>query len=187
MGTRGAALAVAVLVALGSWPAQSQAAEATAAPRVFERQADGGVYVVEGRFEVRRPVATVWSVLTDYEGFPRFVHSLDESNVRSRRADAVVIEQRAQAKAFVFTRTLRVLLEVREALHRKLQFRDVSHRDFELYEGSWTLTPKGEGVEVTYQLRAKPKSAVPSFIGDGAVRENAAALLAEVRAEILRR
>lgn len=181
-----AAFAMAALAAL-AWSAHGSAVEAdTSSPRVEQRVEDG-VYVVEGRFEVSVPIETIWAVLTDYDGFPRFVRAMRASKVRSRRGDQVFVEQVAEARALVFTRTMRVLLEVHETPRREIRFRDVSHRDFDLYEGSWTLTREGDSTEVVYRLRARPRKSVPHFIGADVVKDNAIELLDAVRAEMLAR
>lgn len=161
------------------------AAAAGAAPRVT--QSAGGVWMVEGTFRIDRPMEAVWEVLTDYEGFPHFVRGMRESHIRPSRSGGVLLEQEVRAKALMFQRTLHLVLTVEETAPRALRFRDVSRRDFELYEGNWTLRPDADGVQVTYRLRAKPTLSLPAFIGSGVIAENADALLKDVRAEILRR
>ena len=172
------------LIALLTLTAGVGGAALAEAPSVKERQV-GGVYFVEGSFEVAAPAEAAWKVLTDYAEMARFVSSLRSSEVKQRRDGVVLVAQRAEAKAWVFSRELNVLLEVKESPRTTLHFRDVSKQDFTLYEGSWTVTPTDDGsVRIDYRLRALPKAAVPGFLGHDAFRQTAQRLLQEVQHEI---
>ena len=173
---------------LGSVAAQAQSRGAMAAegPTVAEQVAEG-IYTVEGSFEVESNAATAWAVLKDYDHLSHFVSSIDESVVRRRVFGEVLLEQEGTGKALLLTQHFHLLLDVREPADGGIAFRDLSHRDFDLYEGSWSVAPGLHGLRVLYRLRAKPRKAVPGFIGKPAFDEGASQLLGDVRAEILRR
>ncbi|HVE13430.1 MAG TPA: SRPBCC family protein [Elusimicrobiota bacterium] len=142
---------------------------------------------IEGRFSVEASSRTAWQVLTDYEGLPRFVSSMRVSRIAQRRPGGVLLEQEAVAKAYLLSRSVSVLLDVREDPERGLAFEDVSHRDFEFYRGRWRIEGGGAALSVRYELEARRKFAAPGFVARGAFRKNAEALLRQVRAEIARR
>ncbi len=145
------------------------------------------VYRVEGGFQVVAPPSTIWEVLTDYNRIDEFVPFMKRSYVKERREGKLLLEQEALAKFFLFTRTIRILQEVQEDPQKRILFRDVSHRDFEFYEGSWRVEPSKEYVWVQYEVRAKPIFSVPSFVARAMFKRTAQELLQAVRLEILRR
>jgi hypothetical protein len=156
------------------------------APTVQEQVADG-IYTVEGSFEVDTSATTAWAVLKDYDHLSRFVSSIDESVVRRRVFGEVLLEQVGTGKALLFVEHFHVLLDVREPADGGIAFRDLSHRDFDVYEGSWNVTAGRHGSQVVYRLRAKPRQKLPEFIGKPAFDAGASRLLADVQAEILKR
>jgi ribosome-associated toxin RatA of RatAB toxin-antitoxin module len=160
-------------------------AEPTPGVRVDVRVKDG-VYLVEGGFEVERPTAAVWAVLTDYEALPDLLSGMRQSRVLSRAGRRVLVHQEVQARALVFSRTLHVLLEVWETPPRQLDFRDTLHRDFELYEGVWRLRATAAGAQVQYRLRARPKRSSPRFLTESALEGQVQALLSELRQQVVR-
>ncbi len=154
-----------------------------------QEQSDGGVYEIEGSFGLDARVSgdVVWGVLSDYDHLGRFISSLKESEVKRRLPHEVLLEQEGAGKGLLALEPFRVLLDVREKPTREIDFTDILHRDFDVYEGSWRLRERPDGWRVSYRLRAKPRWALPGFIGKPAFASGAADLLAELRAEIVRR
>ncbi len=177
---------LALLLAAPAGAQPAEAAGARAASPTVEADFNGGVYVVAGRFEVPVTKAAAREVLTDYEGMTRFVPSLRRSLVRLRRPDFLYVEQEAVESALFISRTMRVLLVVREDGDR-ITFRDISQRDFKLYEGAWTLEEVPGGCRVTYSLKADPKGPAPGFIALPAFKGAGARMLGQLRAEMVRR
>ncbi|HEX4047830.1 MAG TPA: SRPBCC family protein [Elusimicrobiota bacterium] len=174
-----AALAVASLAAAsGAASGQTQAAVKRLSDKTFE---------VSGRFTVAASTTLVWEVLTDYEHIPAFVSSMRSSRVVETRADgSLLVEQQAIGGMSIFSRTVRVLLEVRRSPGRLL-FTDVGRADFLSYSGEWTVRPTGGGAGVGYHLLLQPRFFAPSFLLSRAMRRGARGLLDQVRAEIVRR
>lgn len=147
-----------------------------------------GTYRLEGHIKVPGPTYDAWRVLTDYEHIQNFVTSLRKSSVRESSTDRLVLEQEALGKEFVFTKKIRVLMQVTEMPYKRIMFEDISHEDFYFYEGSWEiLSVPGNGLDVVYRLSCKRKFMVPNAIAKDALRKSATDLLSQVRAEILRR
>ena len=140
---------------------------------------------LEGRFMTAAPLATAWSVLTDYDHIPAFVASMRSSRVKARGDGYLLVEQESVARMLWFQRKLDVVLKVREDPPRSIAFEDVSKASFERYEGSWTLQDTPAGREVIYRLTVKGGliGLVARSRSQGMVRE----LLEQVRAEIVRR
>ncbi len=155
--------------------------------RVSLRLLPDKTYEVSGDFIVDASTATIWGVLTDYNHIPAFVSSMRSSRVRQDRGDgSLLVEQKAVGDMFFFSKTMRILLEVRRRPD-ELRFTDVGGQDFRVYDGTWEARPTSDGVGVSYRLRVEPNFLAPAFILSRAVKRGARNLLDQVRAEILRR
>ena len=142
---------------------------------------------LEGRFAIGASPAVAWSVLTDYDGIERFVHSMRESRVTYRDADSVYVDQLAVGRMFLFSRRLHTELHIHEEPPRRVLFEDALGRDFRSYRGEWEIESTTAGAIVTYELEADPSFPIPEFVARGLIRSAARELLAEVRTEIERR
>src|SRR5690606_11188225 len=165
-----------LLIALAAAPAV-----AIAQPDVSVRAADGR-YVVIARFETSAPPAVVREVLTDYDGIPRFMPGVTHSQVRERDGARVIVEQEAVSKFMLFSRTVRLRLEVTEG-ERELAFRDLSGESFESYQGSWTIESDGARTRVFYVLAAQPRFDVPGFVLKRVLTSNAREAIDQLCAE----
>lgn len=163
------------------------AAKAAAAePVSVSLSSRGGAEAVSGAFTVSAPSAAVWGTLSDYNGLAAFVPSLVSSKVVPDKG-GLYVAQVARGRFLFFHRDLSVLLKVSEQPYRRIEFADVSRRDFKSYQGSWTIEPAGTGWRVRYELAADYATALPDFIVRGLFRRDAGGLLEAVRREILRR
>jgi len=146
-----------------------------------------GTYRLEGQFHIAGAPYDVWKVLTDYEHISSFVSSLRKSSVKESTTDRIMLEQEALGKEFVFSKRIRVMLQVSEIPYKRIDFEDVLHKDFSFYEGAWEIKSSGTGVDVHYKLSCRRLFVVPNVIAKDALKKSATELLAEVRAEVLRR
>lgn len=142
---------------------------------------------VGGRFHVDLPPSAAWSVVTDYDHIPEFVHSMLSSRSDRRSDGRLLVAQTARGGFFLFHRRVQVLLEIDEEPKRRIGFRDALGKDFEHYDGEWTLEPDSSGTEVRYSLHAEPRSAIPRALCRRVLKRTAAELLTQVRDEMLRR
>ena len=142
--------------------------------------ADGALRLL-GRFTTPASAVVAWSVLTDYDHIQDFVSSMRSSRVKCRGDGYLLVEQESTGRALFLTRTLHLLLKVREEPRRSIAFEDVSRASFEHYQGSWSLEEVPGGVEVTYRLTVKGGSMAPGFVLRGASRKMVAELLDQVR------
>ena len=132
------------------------------APSVSVRE-ERGVYAVSARFHVPEPPAVVLAVLTDYENIPRFLPDVISSAVRERSETRLVVEQEAVSRMMMFSKKVHLVLEITEASDA-IRFLDRCGRSFERYEGTWRVTARDGGSEISYELTAKPSFDVPEFL-----------------------
>ena len=180
---RAAAAVLLAVLALVAWRAPACAAS----PVDLTVTQHDGLYRVRGSFSVVASVDTAWAVITDYEGIPRFVKSVRASVVERGAAGPRRVNQEAVQKVLLFRKTVHVALEIEEDRPYRVGFKDVLKRDFKLFEGAWTIEPRGDSLTVRYALDAEPLTQPPGIVGRLVMSGSAHDQLEQVRAEILRR
>jgi ribosome-associated toxin RatA of RatAB toxin-antitoxin module len=168
-------------------PVLALASLAGASPVELTVTDHAGHYQVRGSFAVLASVDTAWAVITDYEGIPRFVKSVRASVVERGSAGPRRVNQEAVQKVLLFRKTVHVALEIEEDRPYRVGFKDVLKRDFKLFEGAWTIEPRGDSLTVRYALDAEPLTQPPGIVGRLVMSGSAHDQLEQVRAEILRR
>jgi hypothetical protein len=146
-----------------------------------------GAYQIHGAFQVAVPVAVAWDVLVDYEHIGAFVHSVKSSAFIVRSDGERVLQQQAVISSFLFRRSVYVELALQEVPRRRVEFLDVSRRDFDHYAGSWDLSSDSLGTAIEYTLAASPVHGLPGLLGRGVASRQARDLLGQVRGEMLAR
>ena len=144
-------------------------------------------YQALGEFVVPAPDSIAWNVLTDYDHIGGFVSAVRSSSIARDSAGTLKVRQVAVAGMFPFKKTVTVALDVVERPRTVIEFRDTLGRDFRHYEGRWDLTADPSGTRVRYTLDARPRVATPSMLARMLISHDAAELLEQVRAEMLRR
>jgi len=123
---------------------------------------------------------SVWLVLTDYDHLREFIPDMVESRMLEDHGSTKLIEQTGKGKWFLFGKQARVVLEVEENKYSRLDFHVVDG-DFNLFDGSWRLYPKGRGTLLTYRLSLKPKFFAPAFMVRKALSSDVPDRLAAIR------
>jgi ribosome-associated toxin RatA of RatAB toxin-antitoxin module len=149
-------------------------------------EADRGVYRVAATFATPQPMAVAHAVLTDYERIPRFMPDVRSSRVIERGIDRAVVEQEAVARVLLFSKQVRLVLEVQEA-PASIRFRDRSGLSFIRYEGQWTLREQDGHAVIRYELLAQPAFDVPEFILSRLLKRDAGRMIDALRSEIAAR
>lgn len=166
------------------------AAAAGEDPHVTVKETSKGTYTVSARFTVMAPASVAYDVLTDYAEIPRVIPNIKQSRVVERSGSRAVVEQVAVSRFALFSKRVQLTLHIDEA-SETIRFRDALGASFTQYEGSWTLTPQGDGVELQYELTARPTFDVHPFIVrkvlNGDAREMAERLRAEMVARTIRK
>ncbi len=175
---------VATLLAAVSSPSPAACSSGRDIEVSVQRSSEG--YSIEGRFTSPATPEQAWKVLTDYEAIPSFVGSMRTSRVLRRSDGFVYLLQKSSAGALFFRRTISLLLKVREAAPREIDFTDLSGKSFRTYEGSWRLSPRTTGVGVVYRLRADGGSIDGHWFSGFAAKWVASSLLEGVCDEMRR-
>jgi len=120
-----------------------------------------GTYRLLVRLLVAAPVEQVWRCLTQYEN-PSWLPGEESvrNRILSRSGDSVVIvQQRLRIDLFgIPLKELRLLLRVWEYRPHRIQFEDLSQRDFDFYRGEWRLSPISDAATVVhYRVEFAPK------------------------------
>ena len=152
----------------------------------FQSSREGEFIFAEARVDLPVSPAMVWSVLTDYENYPRFISSMRESKIVTRNADGVVVDQAGSVGFLFFSMEMSVRLLIAEFPPSVVVARGIegSFRDS---LGRYELRPRGSGTRLIYNGRFLPDFFVPPLIGMNLVDYLLHRNFAEVVAEILRR
>lgn len=124
-------------------------------PRVLVQETVKGTYAVSARFNVAVGADVAFAVLTDYASIPRIIPDVKQSRIVERAGTRVIVEQEAVSKFMLFSKRVRLVLHIDEG-ENEIRFRDACGESFALYEGSWTIEPHAGGVELHYELTARP-------------------------------
>jgi ribosome-associated toxin RatA of RatAB toxin-antitoxin module len=125
----------------------------------------------QGRYVARVLVTgtsdTAWSVLTDYDNFPKFLPNIVSTKILETNGNQKVVEQVDSRQVFLFTITSRVRLSITESDRRKVEFRQVDG-DLQSISGYWQIEPIApyqgatpNQVLITQVVEAQPKSGTP--------------------------
>lgn len=154
-------------------------------PSVQVTAGPDGTYTVKGAFMAPVSEAGAWRVLTDYAHMGAFIPAM-RSSVVSRAGRSALIDQATTSWFLSFSKTTHVRLRIEETPFARIDFTDVSHRDFEVYRGAWLLEARPGETRVAYEASAKPRF-MPPAIGASVMTETVRALLSDLKAEVLRR
>lgn len=167
-------------------------------------QRSGRRFEAEAVLELAADAQTVWDTITDYGALSRFMPGIHACRVVERQtlADAterLVVEQRGEFRFLLFSQAMTVLLDIH---HQPLQVAEAKavrfdlglfkRRAIDVFEGRYELTElKGRRGAPRVRLRYTALIGLllppPPAVGSMAVRQNLAAQLEAVAAEVLRR
>lgn len=129
------------------------------------------------------PAPVAWEVLTDYAGLPRFIPGLASSTVHLRAGSRVLVEQRGEARFFIFSYPIDVRLEIMESPYDWITSRGVGGT-LRRMNGRYDLQASGGRTVLRYSGELEPDFSLPPLIGTLAVRtmveEQFAAMVAEI-------
>jgi ribosome-associated toxin RatA of RatAB toxin-antitoxin module len=145
-----------------------------------------GLYYVAATFSVVEPSAIAIAVLTDFQSIPKFMPDMKTSIVLERSDEDTLVEQEAVARFMMFSKRVHLVLRVNER-DGTIRFRDECGKSFARYEGLWKVTAKEGRTAIEYQLAAKPKFDVPTFVLTRLMKRDAAQMIERLQGEITRR
>ena len=148
---------------------------------------EGGDRVIRAGIDIQASSQVLWAVLTDYDNLETFVPDLIQSRILERGEDGLIRLEQISVRRFIFfKKRVRVLLQVSEELHHKIEF-VLIEGDFQTYQGSWAIDAEKEPIRLNLNLRTRPAFFAPGFILDRVLRTSSAQNLEAVREEALRR
>jgi len=157
---------------------------------VIDVTREGEFVTVTAGVDLAVDAKTAWEVLTDYEGYPKFVSDMHSSKILSRGGAAgegpVVVEQKGEFGFLVFVQPIDVRLVVFENPPRTIVARAISG-SFRDFIGRYEISQRPGGVHLAYTGRFAPDFAIPPIIGLTAVRYSMHRRFNELAGEILRR
>lgn len=169
-----------------------------------EVQRTGRRFEAEAVLELAADVQTVWDTITDYSALPRFMPGIRACRVVERQAlarggEQLVVEQEGEFRFLVFAQTMTVLLNIEHQPLKMAQAKAVrfelgmfKRRAIDIFEGRYELAPlstrrAAPSTQLRYTAVIGLRLPPPPAIGNVAVRQNLAAQLEAVAAEVARR
>jgi ribosome-associated toxin RatA of RatAB toxin-antitoxin module len=152
---------LALLAALPAW------AEALS----VRTQRAGDAITVSATVVVGTDVATVWSVLTDYDRYSDFVPDLHASRVRGRDDRGIIVEQTGDARFLFMRQRVDATLAVSEVPFRSVTSVAIGGSFREL-SGSYDIAPIEGGTRFSYAGRVVPGEGMPAWLTAVALKWN---------------
>jgi ribosome-associated toxin RatA of RatAB toxin-antitoxin module len=162
-------------------------------PIVSLQQLEDRSYQINAQFSTNALPTLVFDTLTDYEHHPQFLHTIKKVVEvkflqRSPKLITKVIDEEITVHVLVFSETVHVTLLVNEFLDRnRIEFEDLSHKDFTYYKGYWQIDTQKDINIVTHQITLLPKVKTPNWLVKHLFKKDASKLLDELQDEIIKR
>jgi carbon monoxide dehydrogenase subunit G len=157
----------------------------TGSPAEIKVEQQGDEFHVYAQSQVDADRMTIWSTLSDYDNFARFIPGMSWSRIVSRTGADAVVEQKGSAGVGPFRRSFTVLLAVREEPNQSISASGIGG-DFRCFESRYEVVSLGPPrARVVYQATLLPDAALPPIVELAAMRSMIGtqfnALLAEMR------
>lgn len=169
-----------------------------------EVRRSGRRFEAEAVLDLAADAQTVWETVTDYGALSRFMPGINACRVIQRQAlaegdERLVVEQQGEFRFLMFAQAMTVRLNIENQHLRVTEAKAVSfdlgmfkRRAIDVFEGRYELTPlaarRGPArVQLRYSAVIGLLLPPPPAIGSVAVRQNLAAQLKAVAAEVVRR
>jgi ribosome-associated toxin RatA of RatAB toxin-antitoxin module len=147
---------------------------------------EGEFILAEARVDLPVAQSMAWSVLTDYESYPRFISTMIESRIIERSPFGKIVDQKGSFGFLFFTQAVEVRMLVAELPPSVVVARLVSG-SFRDLQGRYELQPIASGTRLSYQGRFLPDFNLPPLIGMSIVHHALQKNFTEMVDEILRR
>lgn len=169
-----------------------------------EVRRSGRQFEAEAVLDLAADELTVWQTITEYAALPRFMPGIRACRVVEHRVDRdgaekLVVEQQGEFRFMLFAQTMKVRLNIEHQPRRFTEAKAVhfelgllKRRAIDVFEGRYELKPLAARrgaprVELRYSALIGLRVPPPPAIGSVAVRQNLAAQLEAVAAEVAQR
>jgi ribosome-associated toxin RatA of RatAB toxin-antitoxin module len=175
---------LAVVLCLAAAPAAPQEPAPGRDGVVIEVSRERDAYRIRAAADIPPDRAAAWRVLTDYERLTDFVPDLHASRVLAREGARVTVEQKGEARLWIFRIPIEVRFIAEEQPYETVTSRAVAGSFREL-TGRYELQPQGGALRLIYTGRLVPDFGMPPFIDSALVRalirRQFAAMVEEIR------
>jgi hypothetical protein len=128
---------------------------ASPGPVGVETERRGDAVEIHAAANLDADVATAWQVLTDYDGYTRFIPDLWVSRVVARHGTTVIVEQSGAARLWLLRIPLEITFEISESPRHSLRSRAVAG-SMRALESRYVLTPTSSGTRLEYTGHVVP-------------------------------
>ena len=177
---RGFTFALLALISFVAWSAGDTS------DIVVRVQKDGPVINVEVDAPVAAQRAIVWEVLTDYDNMSKFISNLEQSVVRLRSGNHLVVDQKGKASRGPITFPFENVREIELVPEREIQSRMTSG-DAMPAEFTTKIEERSGKLHIVHTGKYTPKTWIPPVVGPMLIEDETRKQYGEIRDEIVRR
>jgi hypothetical protein len=177
---RGFALALLALLPFAAWSAGDTS------DILVRVQKDGSTISVEVDCPVTATRAIVWEVLTDYDNMPKFISNLEQSVVRLRSANRLIVYQKGKASRGPLTFPFENVRDIELVAEREIRSRMTSG-DAMPAEFTTKIEERGGKLYIVHTGKYTPKTWIPPLVGPMLIEDETRKQYGEIRDEIVRR
>jgi ribosome-associated toxin RatA of RatAB toxin-antitoxin module len=150
-------------------------------------QVEGRQRALCARIFIPKPIESVWSVISNYEGLADFIPNLASSRLVPNGEGRIILEQVGCQKFMKLSFSAKVVLEMIEEFPCSLKF-SMIEGDFKAFSGSWDLAPvtiegphgPQSGTQLSYCLCVVPPLMMPIQLIEGCLSRDLAINLAAI-------
>lgn len=141
-----------------------------------------GQYV--GKIIVDAPMEKIWSVLTDYEKFPKFIPTVTAIKVLEAKGNQKVYEQINVVQMLFFSQKSRIVITATTVYPTLINFEMRDSDSLKSLRGTWKITAIAPNqFLVTNQVSVEPSAATPRDIFYNIYTENLLKTLTAIKQE----
>lgn len=144
-----------------------------------------GITHITGSVSIHAVRDSVWNLLAGYDRLCDFVPDLEESRVIKRDTSGIELYQKGTGSYWIFTRTVEMVLIVRESYPVSIDFRQ-KKGDFTYFRGGWSIAEAAGGGLCTIRYDAEMISGfrVPKFVMQRIQKKTLSELLEIIRTRL---
>lgn len=156
-------------------------------PKSVQVQRDGDRFSVDLVMHTEVPLATVWSVLTDFSRMPRIVPNLQTSTVREG-ADAqhLILRQTGVATFGPFSKDYDSTREIVLVPRERISAHNIAGT-VKAMDSVMVLSPEHDGTRLSYHANVEPGFWLPPVVGVSSVQSQTAEQFSALLREMKRR
>jgi polyketide cyclase/dehydrase/lipid transport protein len=147
---------------------------------------DGATISVDVECPIAATRAAAWEVLTDYDNMSKFISNLDQSVVRIRTGNHLLVYQKGKASRGPLTFPFENVRDIELVPEREIRSRMTSG-DAMPAEFATRIEERGAKLYIVHTGKYTPKTWVPPIVGPALIEDETRKQYGEIRDEILRR